>query len=57
MDKMPFVERWQGGPMGVGRVAIPPHTRIGRLIYSKYRDWAFMSKVNHLFWRFWWVGK
>jgi hypothetical protein len=33
---------------------LPPHTRIGFLIYSPFLDWAFYPRIKHLFWRFWW---
>ena len=56
MTKMPFFECHKGA-VGSNRVGIPPHFRAGRLIYSRYHDWAFMTKVRHLFWSFWWVKR
>jgi hypothetical protein len=57
-NTMKFIQYCPDGLRGnTGYIGIPPHFRIYRLVYSKYLDFAFMSQMKHLCWRFWWVSK
>lgn len=53
--RIPFFEIYRGvTSCEAGHSRVAPHFRIGLLVYSRYLDFLFYTKVRHLFWRFWW---